>query len=150
MPPILRCRFPFPPQDPPVVMPEACSAKCPHYDANVLAGHTTINEDDPDLLEALDSFLAWFYKPGQDIDEQRRFAAELYVRKDHTGTCIPKTVLFMHLKHLQFDSDHRLLELTAEAAAALKGRVVASWPDAERCSGQTWNEMFARYLARYE
>ena len=147
--PILHCRFPFPEQDPPLVLHESCSAKCPRYDAEVLTLRKGMESDDPELVVALRSFADWLYVPGQDLEEQIRFAGKLYVREDHEGTCLPKTLLFMHYKHLQFTYDEPL-ELSKEARAAFKGKVVGSWPDGERCAGSTWNEMFAEYSRRYE
>ncbi len=152
MPPsIVRCRYPFPAQDPPVVMPEACSAKCPNADAKALARHAKIARGNKQLLEALWSFARWFYdEPDEAIAEQVRYAAELYTRPDHAGTCIPKTILFAHYKHLQFNSYGPALKVTAAAHAAARGETVASWPDGELASGRTWNEMFASYGARYD
>lgn len=147
---ILRCRFPFPDQEPPVRMPEPCSDKCPNYDAETLRRHNKIKRDDRELQDALRSFANWFYEPGQDLEEQIRFAAELYTREDHSGTCIPKTILFMHYKHLQFSS-YKTLTLSEKAKAAIKGAPAASWPDGEPASGATtWNQMFASYSHRYD
>ncbi|MEO8035202.1 MAG: hypothetical protein ABI837_12275 [Acidobacteriota bacterium] len=148
--PILKCRYPFPSQDPPVNMPEECSAKCPHYDRSILAIHDTIAEDDPQLLRTLRSFAEWLYMPGQNLDEQIRYAAQLYVRPDHSGTCIPKTLLFAHMKHLQFTSYGPVLELSGAAQAAFRGERAASWPDGEPAAGTTWNEMFGHFNRSYE
>jgi len=131
------------------MMPEQCSAKCPRYDAGVMGLHSSIAPDDPELLAALRSFADWLYEPGQDIEEQIRYAAQLYTRDDHSGTCIPKTLLFAHYKGLQFDpySNRRMSEA---ALAAVKGEAAASWPDGEIASGTSWNEMFGGYSRRYE
>lgn len=147
---ILRCRFPFPPQDPPVVMPEACSARCPKYDAGSILLHASMPPDDPELLATLRSFADWLYVGGQDLDEQIRYAAQLYTRDDHDGTCLPKTLLFAHYKHLQFSSEVEPLQLSDAARAAMKGEPVRSWPDGELASGTTWNEMFGIYSEGYD
>lgn len=150
---ILRCRFPFPPQDPLVEMPEPCSSKCPNFDADLARQHATMSETDATLLATIRNFADWFYKPGQSeemLDEQIRHAAKLYVRRDHTGTCVPKTVLFMHYKLLQYSTYTAPLELSEYARAALQGKDTLSWPDGESAHGLTWNGMFGRYSSRYE
>lgn len=131
-------------------MPEPCSAKCPNYDARRLRQHSRIKLDDPELLAAIVSFAEWFYAPGQDLEEQVHYAAELYTRRDHDGTCVPKTILFAHYKHLQFTSYGEPLQPSEAARAALRGETVASWPDGELASGATWNEIFGVYSSRYE
>jgi hypothetical protein len=128
-------------------MPEECSAKCPLADLELLRGHTGIDSGDAELLEAIRSFAAWFYAPGENAEPEIRYAAELYVRGDHDGTCVPKTLLFAHYKAGQF----REQPLLSEAAeAALRGERVASWPAGEPAVGQTWRELFAGYSRRYE
>lgn len=137
---ILLCRFPFPLQDPPLRMPEECSAKCPRYDAGMTRLHANIMPDNPELLASLRSFADWLYVAGQDLDEQIRYAAQLYTRDDHDGTCIPKTLLFAHYKHLQYTSEDEPLQLSDAATAAMKGqpgRVMAGrrdgqWHNVER------------------
>ena len=133
-----------------MVMPEACSGKCPLYDAETLSRHSILAVDDPELLVALRSFAAWFYEAGQNIEDELRFAARLYTRDDHDGTCIPKTILFAHYKSIQFDSYGPHLRLSDAARAAVRGEAVGSWPDGEIASGTTWNQMFAMYSLRYE
>ena len=133
-----------------MVMPEACSAKCPRYDAETLRLHSSIERDDPELLAALRSFADWLYVPGQNIEEEIRYAAELYTRDDHSGTCIPKALLFAHYKGIQFNSYGPQLKMSEAANGAVRGEAVASWPDGEVASGTTWNEMFAGYSRGYE
>lgn len=147
---VVTCRFPFPPQDPPIEMPEPCSSKCPLYDARTFALHGKLAEDDPELLKTLKSFADWMYQPGQDLDEQIRYAAQLYTRDDHDGTCIPKTILFAHYKSLQYNSYGPGLQVRAEALAAFKGEPSACWPDGEIASGVTWNELFGGYSKGYD
>lgn len=130
-------------------MPEPCSEKCARYDARLAKKHARIEPDDPELQAALRSFAAWFYAAGQDIEGQIRYAAELYTRRDHTGTCIPKTILFAHYKHLQFDSSGEPLRLSDAARTAVNGEPVASWPDGEEAAGEEWGVLFARYGERY-
>ena len=149
MPPILRCQFPFPPQAPSVSMPESCSSKCPRYEAAIVKEHSRVAPDDPELLATIRSFAEWFYATGKDVEPQVRYAAELYTREDHDGTCIPKTLLFAHYKQLQLDV-YGAPELSPAAGAALKGRPVASWPDGIEASGPTWAEMFHQYSRRYD
>lgn len=60
---ILACCFPFPPQDPPALMPEPSTAKCPVADMKLLEEHTRIPRDDEELLAAIRSFARWFYAP---------------------------------------------------------------------------------------
>lgn len=150
---IVRCRFPFPQQNPPVEMPEPCSEKCPNYDAASFAQRAEIEVDDSELVNTIRDFAAWFYAPGQEaslIDEQVRYAASLYTRQDHSGTCVPKTMLFAHYKHLQFSSGWPMLELSPAAAAALRGEEIASWPEGGPARGRTWNVMFAQYSRGYD
>jgi hypothetical protein len=76
------------------------------------------------FMAAIRSFTEWFFHPDEDketywIAETVRYAADLYTRADHTGTCIPKTVLFAYYKGVQFSS----------------GDPVASWPEGEVRSG---------------
>lgn len=130
-------------------MPEGCSGKCPLYDAGILAMHSTISPDDPELLAALRSFAQWFYVKDQNLDEQIRFAAQLYTREDHAGTCIPKTLLFAHYKQLQLDV-YGAREVSPVARAALKGLPVASWPEGDLAGGDTWAEMFFDYTRSYD
>ena len=130
-------------------MPESCSAKCPLYEAAALEEHARISPDDPELLATIRSFAEWFYAKGKDVEAQVRYAAQLYTREDHDGTCIPKTLLFAHYKQLQFDV-YGAPDLTPFARAAVKGRPVASWPDGYEASCTTWAEMFREYSRRYD
>jgi hypothetical protein len=147
---VLTCRFPFPPQEPPIVMPESCSEKCPNYDADILGKHAEIRPDDRQLLAAIRSFAEWFYEPGQDIEPQIRYAANLYTRSNHAGTCIPKTILFAHYKILQLSSYGGAPRVRKEAVRALAGEEVASWPEGEIASGSSWNALFGLYSAGYD
>lgn len=128
-------------------MPEACSAKCPLADPELLRHHAEIGPRDRKLLAAIRSFAGWFYAPGQNVDAEIRYAAELYVRGDHDGTCVPKTLLFAHYKAGQFGAQPILSDA---ARAALRGEAVASWPSGEPAAGPAWNEMFRDYGRRYE
>lgn len=85
----------------------------------------------------------------EEIEEHLRYAADLYIREDHTGTCIPKTLLFAYYKGLQFMPENPP-RLSETAKAALRSKPVSSWPDGEIRSGVTWNEMFREYTAQYE
>lgn len=148
---ILKCRYPFPAQDPPVTMPEPCSAKCPNADAAILAQHASTDPGDEELQATLWSFARWFYdEPDDLIAAQVRYAAQLYTRSDSDGTCIPKTILFAHYKNLQFNSDGPPLKLSNHARAAIRGELVPSWPDGEPASGTTWNQMFEGYSLGYD
>jgi len=147
---IVRCRFPFPAQEPRVILPEGCSAKCPNYEPQRFALHGAIAPDDPVLLEQLRSFAEWLYLPGQDYEQEIRHAALLYARTDHSGTCIPKTMLFMHYKHLQYSSYGPTLELRPEALEAIRGNQTPSWPDGEPAACDSWNKMFGFYSDRYD
>lgn len=151
---VLLCTFPFPPQTPPVQVASACE-HCPNADRNVLDAHATLDRDDPDLQVAIRRFAEWFYHPDvlkepQQIEETIRYAADLYTRADHTGTCIPKTILFAHYKGMQFNSYEPPPRLSDEATAALRGEPTRSWPGGEVQSGRTWNELFQDYTARYD
>lgn len=148
---VLKCRYPFPAQDPPVTMPESCAGRCPNAEPRILWQHARIKRDDQELLAALWSFARWFYdEPDDQIAEQVGYAAELYTRRNHEGTCIPKTLLFAHYKLLQLDPYAATLKLTDVARAAIRGQEVPSWPDGESASCPAWNQMFAGYGARYE
>ena len=127
--------------------------RCPRADAAAFARHAKIKPDDGTLLAAIRDFVAWFYAPGQpqsQLDEQVQYAAELYTRRDHDGACIPKTVLFAHYKHLQYETYGPTLELSEPARHALQGKTVASWPDGEEARGDTWNQLFAEYTMGYD
>lgn len=149
----MLCTFPFPVQSPPVQVASACE-ECPKADRNVLDIHATIDRDDPELQAAVRSFAEWFYHPDvlndrEEIDENLRYAATLYTRDDHTGTCIPKAILFSHYKGMQFNSWGAAPRLSEQAATALRGEPTRSWPDGEVRTGRTWNELFEEYTARY-
>jgi predicted RNase H-like nuclease len=147
---IVRCRFPFPPQEPRVIMPESCSAKCPNYDARLFALHSSITPTDRALLKALRSFGKWMYADGEDYRQELRHAAHLYTREDHQGTCIPKTMLFMFYKNLQYSTYTDPLKLRPEAAEAMRGNPAPAWPDGELAQGDSWNNMFGFYSLRYD
>lgn len=150
---ILKCRFPFPDQDPPVNMPEACSSKCPNADETLLAMHDTIPRDDPELQEALRQFARWFYDASvtdKELEEQIRHAAELYTRAGITGTCIPKTILFMHYKHIQYSNYTEPMKVSDAARQACRGETVASWPDGALACGISWNAMFRELTMSYD
>jgi hypothetical protein len=151
---IVHCRFPFPPHDPPVAMPEPCREACPNYDRAAFDARAKMRPDDKDLRRAIDSFLSWFYSAEASpalLDEVGRYAAQLYMRSDHSGTCIPKTVLFAHYKGVQISGPEGIADqLSTTAQRALRGEEVASWPDGELASGDTWNALFAAYGRGYE
>lgn len=148
---ILRCTFPFPHQTPPAQVSDPC-VQCPNADRRILDLHAQIARDDPELVVALRSFADWFFSPeaeARDAAENLRYAADLYTRGDHSGTCIPKTILFAYYKGMQF-SDGEAPPLSDAARAALKGLPVASWPDRVLRSGGTWDELFGDYGRRYD
>ena len=92
-------------------------------------------------------FAKWFFAESEDLEEPIRYAADLYTREDHSGTCIPKTLLFAYYKLLQFDAAPAISET---ARAAIRGELVHSWPDGEIRSGPTWDQMFREYTSQYE
>ena len=148
---VLKCTFPFPEQTPPVQVAHPC-VQCPNADRALRDLHATIAPDDPELLVALHAFARWFFAAGikeDTLDGVIRYACDLYTREDHTGTCIPKTILFACYKSMQFDS-YFAPQLSDDASAALKGLTVGSWPDGAPRSGRTWNELFAQYGMRYD
>ena len=144
---VLLCTFPFPAQSPPVQVSHPCE-QCPNADRAILDQHASIDRDDPELQSAIRSFAAWFFE-GDAREDIARYAAELYTRADHTGTCIPKTILFAYYKGLQFDGES-MPPLSATATAALRGEEVESWPAGELRAGETWNALFRDYTARYQ
>lgn len=148
---VLTCTFPFPDQTPPVQVSHPC-VQCPNADRAILDLHAKIKRNDPELLAALRSFAAWFFAPEAEarvVEQQIQYATDLYTRTDHSGTCIPKTILFAYYKWLQLSSGYGP-ELSDSARDALKGVAVASWPDGAVRRGRTWGASFEDYSARYE
>ena len=146
IPRVLFCTFPFPAQSPPLQVSHPCVG-CPNADRAILDEHSKLQRDDAELQAAIRSFAKWFLAESEDPEEAIRYAADLYTREDHTGTCIPKTLLFACYKLSQFDFAP---EISETARAAIKGEPVRSWPDGEIRSGLTWNQMFREYTSRYE
>jgi hypothetical protein len=152
MPRIVRCSYPFPPQDPPVQAQEPCIS-CPNADREVLDLHSTISRDDQELREVIRSLTDWMIADASASfrTDVIRYAADLYTRDDHSGTCIPKTVLFAIYKLLQFDSSGGSgLRLSDEATSAIRGETVPRWPDGEPARGDRWAALFAGYSQRYD
>jgi hypothetical protein len=151
MPRILLCTFPFPEQSPPLQISHPC-VQCPNADRAILDHHSKLPRDDAELQEAIRSFAKWFFDPSvtaEEMEEHLRYAADLYTREDHSGTCIPKTLLFAYYKLFQFDPDFAPA-ISETARAALRGEAVRSWPDGKIRGGVTWDEMFREYTARYD
>jgi hypothetical protein len=147
---VLKCTFPFPDQTPPVQASHACEG-CPNADRAVLDRHARLKKDNSELVGALRSFAEWFFAPDTApnvIDEYVHYGVDLYTRKDHTGTCVPKTIVFAFYKATQFTV--YTPEVSESARAAWNGQPVASWPDGVVRSGRTWNELFANYTASYD
>ncbi len=147
---VLRCTFPFPDHEPPVQASEPCVG-CPNADRSVLDLHDSIPRDEANLLEAIGSFVDWVMEADEYWrSEVTRYAAELYTRPDHSGTCVPKTVLFAIYKGIQFDSMSDGPPLSDRGIAAVRGEPVERWPDGQTASGATWSEMFRNYAKHYE
>jgi hypothetical protein len=146
----VSCTSPFPWQTPAVQVAHPC-VQCPNADRTILDRHAAIARDDAELLEALRSFARWILAEDAreyQVEETIRYATDLYTRPDHTGTCIPKTILFACYKAQQFTGEP--MKLSEAARDALKGLPVPSWPDGSTRSGRTWNELFKDYSRRYD
>jgi hypothetical protein len=152
MPPVLRCTFPFPAQSPPLQVSHPC-VQCPNADRAILDEHSKLPLDNAELQEAIRSFAKWFFDETateEELEENIRYAANLYTREDHTGTCIPKTLLFAYYKGFQFYMPDEMVPISETAKAAIRGEPVSSWPDGVIRSGLTWKQMFGDYTSRYE
>ncbi|HXG57520.1 MAG TPA: hypothetical protein VNL91_00660 [Thermoanaerobaculia bacterium] len=150
MPPVLRCTFPFPDLTPPVQANAPC-VECPNADRAILDRHAALARDDSALLTEIRSFIDWFLAPSEPKefrDEIERYATDLYTRPDHSGTCVPKTVLFAIYKLNQFYGTPP--DLSDNGRRAIRGEPAERWPDGVVASGPTWNQMFARYGNRYD
>jgi hypothetical protein len=147
---LLLCSYPFPKQDPPPEASAACD-NCRNADPEARAGHATIAPDDPELLAAIRSFTDWLLEPGEaeKDGELIRRAAELYVREDHDGMCIPKNVFFAMSKLQQFGAGEWKLSERGRGAL-VEGAVVNSWPDKRRRRAQKWAFLFRWYNRRYD
>ena len=149
---VLTCTYPFPDQEPAVEVSQACLA-CPYADRALLELHAAISSDDPELLLQIRSFIEWFFAEPREpayIEEVTRYAADLYTRPDHSGTCVPKAVLFAVYKVRQYDSYVSTPHMTEAAEAAVGGDSVASWPDGEIRRTLGWSALFRWHSLRYE
>lgn len=148
---ILTCTFPFSDQDPPVETSSPC-VECPNAARAVLDQHSLIARDDEELLETIRSFAIWLMDAGSEtrIEEVVRYAADLYTRKDHTGTCVPKTVIFAVGKYRSLDSYGDPFKLTPHGKKAVLGEEVECWPTGERRRTIPAREMFYEYARRYD
>ena len=148
---IQRCSYPFPKQSPPPEASAPCD-NCRNADVEARGIHATLAQDDPDLVAAIRSFTDWLLEPGeagQWDEELIRRSAELYIRADHDGMCIPKCVFFAIYKLGQFAPELHF-ELSETGRKAMSGEIVNSWPDNRRRRAQTWGFLFRWYNSRYD
>jgi len=144
---LCTCVLPLPPRCPMVEVAGTCDG-CPVAASQDCAAHTEIADDDPRLASVIDELVTRIVAD----EEQRRsiaaYARELYVRDDHAGTALPKTVVFSVYKHGQMSGSP--VRLTDWGHRLFAGDEVERWPHGSKTKGPRALEMFEEYSKRYQ